>query len=97
MSQKLKMVVVGDELLPPESIINSLESELDKNWELTSCWFGPRDLGELDKELGKLEQHGANAVPHPESLESEVADADILRSEERRVGKDSRLRCSRLN
>lgn len=78
MNRRPKMVVVGDKLLSPDVIKQNLAPVLKDDWELITCWYGPDDLGELDRELTKVEEFGPGAVPEPEYLNRHLKDADLL-------------------
>lgn len=77
MIKKPKLVAVGDELLSPDIIKEKLEPLLP-DWEILTCWFGPRDLGALDEILVKVEHYGPEVVDEPEELHQYLQDADVL-------------------
>lgn len=73
-----KIVIVGDKLLDSTTIAEAIRTTVAHEWEIVELTFGPDDLGALDRELGKMEAAGAEAVAPPAELLSAVADAQVL-------------------
>jgi D-3-phosphoglycerate dehydrogenase len=74
----LRMVVVGDALLPTQVIVDALEPLRDRVEVTAALTWGPPDETEVDRMALRLERDGPTAERPPDELWEPVAAADAL-------------------
>jgi D-3-phosphoglycerate dehydrogenase / 2-oxoglutarate reductase len=76
--EPLRVVVVGDALLPTELIVAAFGALGDDVSIEAAIDFGPPDEAELDRLALRLEREGPGAVPPPDELWEALPSADAL-------------------
>lgn len=81
MSEKVKIVVVGDRSIAPE-ILEEAAGNLQVPGEkvIKKLWWGSKERTEMQKQLLNVEVNGPEAEPYAEGLEEEIVDADYVLS-----------------
>lgn len=73
----MKIVCVGDVLLPPE-MMQAAAPGFPRYTDARYFFFGPATRGEMRAYIKKMELEGPMCVPFPEDILEEVEDADVL-------------------
>lgn len=73
----MKIVCVGDVLLPPEMMKEATPS-FSRYDDVKYFFFGPDNRTDMRAYIKKMEAEGSKCVPVPEEIMKEIEDADVL-------------------
>ena len=73
----MKIVCVGDILLPPE-MMEAATPDFPRYDEAKYFFFGPDNRTDMRAYIKKMEAEGSRCVPVPEEIMKEIEDCDVL-------------------
>lgn len=78
LNRKLKIVVVGDVFVSPETMAEAVKQSPLEAGEIVSCFWGKDDKQNFTERQINIERNGPEAESYAEGLDEAIVDADIL-------------------
>ena len=75
----MKIVCIGDLLLPPEMMEKGMEGFCRYD-EKKFFYFGPKSHEEMRVYIKNMEMTGSRCVPVPDDIMREIRDADVIQT-----------------
>lgn len=75
----MKIVCIGDLLLPPEMMERATEN-FQRYDEKRYFYFGPKSHEEMRIYIKNMETAGSRCVPVPDDIMREIVDADVIQT-----------------